>query len=156
MRLYLSQHAQALSKKENSLRPISDQGREDVVRTGGFLSLFERPKPTRIVHANKLRAEQTAQMFAEAWGCDCTEENADLSPHSDPSIWASRLLEVHEDIMLVGHLPHLSRLAGLLLCDNADRQVIRFRNAGVSCLERTENQWSLCWQIHPTLFYPHD
>jgi len=156
MRLYLVQHAAATSKEEDSTRPLTAQGREDIVRTGGFLSLFERPKPSRIVHSDKLRSQQTAQMFAEAWGCQNIEESLDLSPHSDPNIWAKRLIEMHEDTLLVGHLPHLQALAGLLLCHNAQREVIQLRHAGVSCLQRQENDWHLLWQIHPQLFYPQD
>lgn len=156
MRLYLVQHATATTKTEDAKRPLTQQGREDIVRTGGFLSLFERPKPARIIHSNKLRSQQTAQMLAEAWGCQDIEENLDLSPQSDASIWAKRLIEIHEDTLLVGHLPHLQHLAGLLLCHDAQSQVIHMRNAGITCLERQENYWSLIWQIHPQLFYPND
>jgi len=58
--------------------------------------------------------------------------------------------------MLVGHLPYLPRLTSLLLCAQPEREVVRFRNGGVLCLERTENEWSVCWQVNPTLFYPKD
>ncbi len=156
MKLYVAQHGTALDKSEDMQRPLSDQGKEDIVRTGGFLSLFERPKPVRIVHSDKLRAMQTAQMFAEAWGCGCVETSDHLSPHAEAEVWASRLVEIHEDMMLVGHLPHLSRLVGLLLCADCNREVVRFRNGGVLCLERTENEWSVCWQVNPNLFYPDD
>ena len=38
------------------------------------------------------------------------------APNDDPMIWVGRLTEEHNDLMLVGHLPHLSpRLASLLL-----------------------------------------
>jgi len=153
MRLYLVQHAMATSKEENSTRPLTAQGHEDTVRTAGFLSLFERPKPTRIIHSNKLRSQQTAQMIAEAWGCQHIEENVDLSPQSDPNIWSKKLMGTHEDILLVGHLPHLQKLAGILLCHDDTRHILQYQNAGISCLERNNHEWSLCWQIHPQLFY---
>ncbi len=153
MRVYLTQHALAKEKSEDAGRPLSDQGREDVARVAGFLSLFEKPSPERIVHSGKLRAEQTAAMFAEGWGNLPVEKVADLDPNADPSLWSRRLTSMRSDVMLVGHLPHLQRLAALLLCGDAEREVIRFRNAGVVCLERNESGWSLCWQINPTLFY---
>ena len=156
MKLYLVQHGLALPDDEDQQRPLSPQGREDIVRTAGFLSLFERPKPARIVHSGKLRAEQTAQMLAEVWGCDGVESSTGLSPNADANIWASRLIESCEDVMLVGHLPQLPRLVGILLCGDANREVVRFRNGGVLCLERTENEWSVCWHINPTLFYPDE
>jgi len=156
MRLYLVQHAAAAPKEEDSTRPLTVQGREDLVRTGGFLSLFERPKPSRIIHSEKLRSQQTAQMLAEAWGCQDIEESLDLSPSADPKIWAKRLIEIHEDTLLVGHLPHLQHLASILLCQDSKREIIQFRYAGITCLQRKENDWSLVWQVHPQLFYPQD
>lgn len=156
MKLYLVQHGVAEDESEGAQRPLSSQGREDIVRTGGFLSLFERPQPARIVHSHKLRAKQSAEMFAEAWSCGVVEESSELFAKADPHVWASRLVETHEDMMLVGHLPYLPRLAGLLLCGEPEREVVRFRNGGVLCLERTENEWSVCWQVNPTLFYPKD
>ena len=33
--------------------------------------------------------------------------------------------------MLVGHLPHLSKLASWLLCGNPDNEVIAFHNSGI-------------------------
>ncbi|MDQ6954302.1 MAG: phosphohistidine phosphatase SixA [Mariprofundaceae bacterium] len=156
MKLYLVQHGLAVVKNEHEQRPLSNQGREDITRVGGFLSLFERPKPIRIVHSDKLRSLQSAEMFAEAWGCSVVEKSSELSSDANPTIWASRLIEIHEDMMLVGHLPHLPRLASLLLCGQAEREVVRFCNAGVVCLQRTENEWSICWQVNPTLFYPKD
>jgi len=156
MKLYLVQHGEAVDKSEDKQRPLSNQGREDIVRTGGFLSLFERPQPVRIVNSHKLRAKQSAEMFAEAWGCGVVEDSSELFPDADPHVWASRLVEIHDDMMLVGHLPYLPRLASLLLCGQIDREVVRFRNGGVVCLERIENEWSVCWQVNPTLFYPKD
>lgn len=156
MRVYLVQHGLAVDESENPKRPLSDQGREDVTRTAGFLSLFEKPKPAWIAHSGKLRARQTAEMFAEAWGGLPVREAGDLAPNDDPHAWYERLERIGDDVMLVGHLPHLQRLAGLLLCDDAEAAPVCFRNAGVVCIERGEDGWSLLWYIIPTLFYGED
>ncbi|MDX8396033.1 MAG: phosphohistidine phosphatase SixA [Mariprofundaceae bacterium] len=155
MRVYLIQHGLAKDKADDVERPLSPQGLEDITRTAGFLSLFEKPKPSKLVHSGKLRAKQTAEMFAEAWGNLVVEEMIDLAPNSDPSVWSAHLASMNDDVALVGHLPHLSRLAGLLLAGDASREVVHFRNAGVLCLERSEDgQWCVSWQVNPTLFYP--
>jgi phosphohistidine phosphatase len=60
---------------------------------------------------------------------------------------------VDKDVMLVGHLPHLQRLAGLLICSDSECEAVHFRNGGVLCLERRKTGWSVLWQINPTLFY---
>ncbi len=153
MRVYLVQHGLAKDKSEDSARPLSDQGREDVTRCAGFLSLFEKPKPVKIVHSGKLRAAQTAEMFAEAWGGIPVEQTLDLAPNDDPSVWSAHLASMNEDVMLVGHLPYMQRLAGLLICGDPQREAVRFRNGGVVCMEKGESGWSILWQINPTLFY---
>jgi len=153
MQVYLVQHGEAESETVDPARPLSRQGREDVTRTAGFLSLFEKPQPSRILHSGKLRALQTAEMFSEAWHVATVSEVPDLAPNDDPAVWFEHLQAMSQDIMLVGHLPHLQRLAGLLICDDAVKEPVRFRMGGVVCMERNGVCWSLLWQINPTLFY---
>ena len=75
-----------------------------------------------------------------------------LAPNDGPAVWAERLRAEDRDLMLVGHLPHLCRLAALLLCGNADEVVVSFRNAGIVCLGRDENGgWSLDWALPPQM-----
>ncbi len=153
MRIYLAQHGLAEDEATDSTRPLSAQGREDVTRVAGFLSLFEKPRPARIFHSGKLRAEQTAAMFAEGWGNLTVEIAPDLDPNADPSVWSTHLASINSDLMLVGHLPHLQRLAAILLTGDPECEPVRFRNGGVVCLERGDCGWSVCWHINPTLFY---
>ncbi len=158
MRVYLVQHGLAKDKNEDAERPLSDQGREDVTRCAGFLGLFEKPRPSKILHSGKLRAEQTAKMFAEAWGGTEVERTLDLAPDDDPSIWSAHLASMSDDVMLVGHLPHLQRLAGLLVCGDPGCEAVHFRNGGVVCLqknglEKNKPGWCVLWHINPTLFY---
>ncbi len=153
MRIYLVQHGLALRAEEDAARPLSAQGREDVTRCAGFLSLFEKPRPAQILHSGKLRAAQTAAMFAEVWRIDDVRATDGLLPNDDVTIWAERLRQYEQDIMLVGHLPFMQRLAGLLLCGDAARNVVMFRNGGVLCLECDAQGCRVLWLIHPTLFY---
>jgi len=54
--------------------------------------------------------------------------------------------------MLVGHLPHLSRLASRLICGDEERKVVSFQMGGVVCLERdAEGNWSVRWALTPEL-----
>jgi len=54
--------------------------------------------------------------------------------------------------MLVGHLPHLKKLASLLLTGRDDLEIVKFRYGGVVCLERRENGlWSILWIIRPDI-----
>ena len=53
--------------------------------------------------------------------------------------------------MLVGHLPFMSRLTGLLVAGDPELEVVRFQNAGVVCLREYESQWSVEWMVVPSL-----
>jgi phosphohistidine phosphatase len=157
MRIYLVQHGLALDESQDPKRPLSGQGLEDITRAAGFLSLFEKPCPAHVFHSSKLRAKQTATMIAEAWQVpDVVEEGNDLSPNANPEVWAAKLNAMHEDVLLVGHLPHLPKLASLLLCGEMDSQPIRFQNAGVLCLEKENGRYHVLWHINPTMFYETD
>ena len=156
MRIYLVQHGLALAAEENPERPLSPQGLEDVTRCAGFLSLFEKPKPSFVVHSGKTRAEQTAKMFAEAWRINDVRFAEELSPNDDPGIWLNKLQEMSDDILIVGHMPYLSRLASLLLRGDSEVETVKFRNGGVICLEKSEGLCRVLWHINPTMFYETD
>ena len=51
--------------------------------------------------------------------------------------------------MLVGHLPHLAKLVGLLLVGDGDRPVITFRPGGLVGLDQTEAGWSASLIVPP-------
>jgi phosphohistidine phosphatase len=156
MRLYLIRHGEAEDAATDPIRPLSRQGREDVTRVAGFLSLFERPRPQLIAHSGKLRAAETAAMVGEAWQVRDVREMPDLAPGDDPAVWAEGLAALDADMALVGHLPHLGRLAGLLVCGDAGLEPLRLPAAAVVCLERDAGAWTLLWQLHPGLFYRPD
>jgi phosphohistidine phosphatase len=147
MYLYLVQHGDAKSKEDDPGRPLSDKGMEDVKKTSQAVSSI---RVGRILHSGKLRAEQTARIFADSLGNNM--EGADsLSPMDDPAVWAGRLKDEEEDTMLVGHLPHMSRLASVLLCGDPEAGAVEFRMGGVVCLGRQEGKWSLQWMVVPEM-----
>ncbi len=149
-RAYLVQHGEAKRKEEDPQRPLTEKGRRDTEKIAEFLSRTG-VKINRIVHSGKLRAKQTAEIIASKLGVSSIEEDPSLEPLADPEIWARKLGEIKEDIMLVGHLPHLSLLAGLLLAGSKDIQPVKFTYSGVICLEKTENAWKIAWMIIPDL-----
>jgi phosphohistidine phosphatase len=101
-----------------------------------------------VVHSGKTRARQTA----EVWGglLDSEVEQGDaLAPNDDPSTWVARLDAQAGDLMLVGHLPHLARVAGLLLTGAPDHPVVRFRQGGMVGLEQTDTGWVVLVVLPP-------
>jgi phosphohistidine phosphatase len=154
MLLYLVQHGEAKREEEDPSRPLSEKGKDDIARTASYLSRLGTFAP-RILHSGKLRAEQTAEIIASSLeptsrrGLSRTDG---LSPLDDPGTWGDRLKYMTEDIMLVGHLPHLGNLSSLLLCGDKEKNAVSFRMGCVVCLGRDEKRaWSLHWMIMPEI-----
>ena len=152
MRVYLVQHAESKSREEDPARGLAPQGISNTNRIAELLSQI-RLSVSSIRHSGKQRAEETACLLAERVNASAgVLENEGLAPLDDPQTVADWLQEASEDLMLVGHLPHLERLASLLLTGQPDGNPVRFRNSGVVCLERVSDQsWSLIWAITPDL-----
>ncbi len=107
----------------------------------------------RIVHSGKTRAMQTAEMMADFLNPEQDVEEADgLGPMDDIAQWTGRLGEVREDIMLVGHMPFMGRLAGQLLCGDKEKTFVEFTMGGIVCLRRSDpGRWTMAWMIGPDL-----
>jgi phosphohistidine phosphatase len=150
MELYLVQHGKARSKDEDPERPLTDVGRREVEAVMLLMMRFNAIHATRIAHSGKLRAEETARIIATKLDADAGEVDG-LKPNDDPDSWRQRLADREEDIVLVGHMPHLPRLASLLLCGDPEAGLVEFANGGVVCLRREDGHWALKWSIPPSL-----
>ena len=75
-----------------------------------------------------------------------------LKPNDAIGPVEDELIEANEDLMIVGHLPFLSKLASALVANSESADVIRFQQGGVVCLERNEDlAWSVRWMVIPEL-----
>ena len=70
-----------------------------------------------------------------------------LAPQDDPAIAKAELETCQAPVMLVGHLPHMNRLAGLLIHGDADREAVEFAPATVVCLSHQSSLWRLAWVL---------
>ncbi len=150
MFLYLVQHGEAKSKEEDPLRGLSDKGFEDIGKVAYYACKLNI-KVDQIYHSGKTRAFQTAEVLGKSIKPENgISEQDGLTPMDDPHIWFDRLSKAEENVMLVGHVSHLSKLAALLLCGDMDKTIINFKNACIVCLNRDdEGGWSLAWMITP-------
>jgi phosphohistidine phosphatase len=149
--LYLAQHGEARPESEDPARPLSDRGRrdvEDVARTAARLGLGV----TLIQHSGKLRAQQTADLFAAALRpVGGVREMAGLAPNDDPGVAARAVAAAREPWLLVGHLPHLSRLASLLVADDGERALVAFRMSALVGLVQDGEAWRLRFILTPEI-----
>ena len=151
MTLFLVQHGEAKPETEDPERSLTERGAE-TVGTNGRLGCSNGIKVDEIRHSGKRRAEQTATIFAKHLnppkGVIAVKG---LSPIDNVQAVAASLQGEQESIMLVGHLPHLSRLVSLLVTGNPDNVVVRFHNAGIVCLTQKEGKWAIDWVMQPDL-----
>jgi len=152
MFLYLVRHAEAKRGEEDPARPLSEKGLEDITKVASYVSLLN-VSIDEILHSSKLRAKQTAEvLFQSLKPVRGLKETDGLAPLNGPEIWADRLKDLRNDVILVGHLPHLAGLASLLLCGNADNNIVSFRAGGLVCLKRDDSgRWSLQWMLTPEI-----
>ena len=150
MILYLVQHGKAKSSEEDHARPLSSKGLEEVRKVAAWSAQIGL-KVDQIRHSGKKRAEQTAEIFAEkikpGQGVKAVEG---LGPMDDINPVADELNREEKNLMLVGHLPFLSRLVSRLVAGNPDKPLLQFQNAAIVCLVRQENQWIFEWYIIPS------
>lgn len=149
MFLYLVQHAEAKPESEDPKRGLSEKGLMDIRRVSNFLSKLNI-EVDEILHSDKLRAKQTAEVVAEALKVKVSQTDG-LAPLDDPYVWIERLKTVDKSLMLVGHLPHLSYLTSILLCGEKEKNIVSFRMAGVLCLRKHNHSWSINWMITPEI-----
>jgi phosphohistidine phosphatase len=152
MRAYLVQHGLAHSKDQDPDRSLTEEGKAGLAKVGAFVAQSGEVNIGRIWNSGKTRAAQSAQILAEALMPPLGVRSAEgMNPTDPPQLWAERLPEMSQDVMLVGHLPHLARLAALMLSGDAERETVRFENGGVVCLEHDGQRWTLLWAVTPSL-----
>ncbi|HXV28455.1 MAG TPA: phosphohistidine phosphatase SixA [bacterium] len=157
MRLYLVQHGEAASESESPKRPLTEDGKAAVMKSARFIRQ-DGVEVDRIWHSTKLRAVQTAEIFAgELQIRELCEKREGIHPN-DPvepiakEINALRPEDEIEDLMIVGHLPFLQKLASTLLSGDSSHEWVRFRQGGIVCLERENHgPWQLTWAVVPDL-----
>jgi phosphohistidine phosphatase len=152
MFLYLAHHGEAKPAETDPTRGLTAKGTADVLKVAAHLQKLNLDIK-RIYHSGKTRAHETASILAAQLSpVKGVTEAAGLAPQDDPEIWHERLKALDEDTVLVGHLPHLRRLASLLLCGDSERTVVHLKMGGIVCLRRLEDEWSLEWAVSPELF----
>jgi phosphohistidine phosphatase len=156
MKLYLVQHADAKSKDEDPERPLSEKGWTDIRKVAAFITENLKIQVDTILYSGKIRAKQTAEVLARYLNhSKGIMEEQDLNPLDNPFSWIERMAKINEDIIIVGHMPHLNKLSSLLLCHDEEANIIQFQKGGMVCLEReTSGIWTLCWMITPQILMP--
>ena len=152
MKLYLVQHANAVSEDVNPERPLSEQGRRDIRKVADFI------KPLNLSvdylwHSTKTRAIQTAEVLAEVVKINKEKIERDgLAPNDDVTAIRDELASAQQDTMIVSHMPFVSKLSSLLLAGREFADTVAFRQGGIVALSSSEpNQWQVERMVIPDL-----
>lgn len=150
MLIHLIRHAHALDGDDDVHRPLSAKGRRQAARMGRWLKRQRLIEAREVWHSPLVRAVATAEILARHLGgkrrlivVDGAEGGA------PPALLARRLAKVRHPVALVGHEPHLSALATLLIAGRDHPPVVTLRKGAVLALERTGRRWAVRWLVAP-------
>ena len=153
MELYLVQHGEAYPKEEDPERSLTTEGAENTRLIADFLSAYKEVKVEYIYHSGKKRAKQTAEILGNRLNPSHEiEATGQIDPKDDPGFMAKKLASLNAPVLVVGHLPHLSKLAAFLITGDPEKEIIRFKNAGAVCLTQDDHgKWLVKWMILPEM-----
>ena len=155
MELYFLRHAKAVSRtdwdRDDSLRPLTERGREDAARMAGFVAKLG-PAIDAIVSSPYERAYETADIMARHLNMtdklvsdDRVVPGFDLRQLED-------VLQGHPDagaLMFVGHEPDFSNVVGRLV---GGRIIMKKGGiAYVECAEASLDGATLVWLVQPSV-----
>ena len=154
MKLYLVQHGHAVSKQEDPERPLSDKGLADLARIADFI------KPLKIEvkylwHSSKARALQTAEILTNVVKIKkaCSERDG-LNPNDEIIAIEKDIIKAGDNVMVVGHMPSLGKLASELLSGSVAANTVQFRQGGILCMNYDKDTgWQIEWMITPDLLF---
>ena len=161
MYFYLVRHGEAQSELENPLRPLSAEGKRVIKIVAAHLSRLGT-RPESINCSEKLRARETAEIIAKELSMvDRVKAFKGIAPNDDINPVADLLCAEEKSLMLVGHLPFLSRLLSLLLITDSECPIVSFQPGTVVCLNRDDsitaptpgNGWMITWVLSPESVY---
>lgn len=155
MYFYLVRHGEAKSELEDPLRPLSVEGKQGLEKLTSFLPELGA-RPQEIKCSEKLRARETAEIIAKGLSIiDRVKAIKGLGPNDDVDPVADLLCAEEKSIMLVGHLPFLSRLLSLLVISDPERPIVSFQAGSIVCVRRDDslkfpspgNGWIIEWVL---------
>ena len=145
MRLYLVRHGEAVAGEIDPERPLSAQG----VAAARKMAAFLRPRKIKVEaiwHSTKARARD---LVASNRGLAVRKK---LGPLDEIDKTLAAVNKAESDLMIVGHMPFMGRLASALLAGDTEVGFVGFSTVAVACLERDEDgSWQIHWLVAPEI-----
>jgi phosphohistidine phosphatase len=142
MTAILVHHADAVGPHVDPQRPLSTIGQQQANQLAEAIAL-RGISPRAIWHSGKLRSRQTAETMLRICSPFADFRMVRGLRSEDPVEWMrADLLAEDRDVLLVGHMPHIARLARALVPDSAE-----FPLHGVIAFEREGLAWKEIWRL---------
>ena len=150
MKVYIVRHGRAASSDVDPQRGLTQGGRAEVEKVAKYLK-SRNLSVDCIWHSGKARAEQTAEILAEAITVkEGVAAHPGLSPNDRVEPIRNEIVSAGQDVMIVGHLPFVGVLTSLLLTGAKSDWLIDFKEATTACLEKSSNDhWQIEWVVTP-------
>lgn len=152
MKIYLARHGESVSQGTDDERPLSESGMADIKRLANLIAPL-KIQVTRIIHSQKYRAQQTAEILASGMSFNSSlEMSIELDPMAPILPIIDQINTWDEDSLLVGHMPFMGRLVSMLASGMEDNDICLFKPGCMVCLQQIEKKrWSICWMLGPVL-----
>ncbi|RMH00609.1 MAG: hypothetical protein D6705_00015 [Deltaproteobacteria bacterium] len=129
-------------------RPLTREGIEKTVAAAAGLAAFVRARPATVWTSPLLRARQTADIAAEAFGAPPPRVHTALAPGEDPACALEEAVKTGANaILLVGHAPDLGDFAAELL--GARPGTCPLKKAGAAVLRARDGRMRLVAHLPP-------
>ncbi|MEE8132328.1 MAG: phosphohistidine phosphatase SixA [Nitrososphaerales archaeon] len=151
MEIYLVRHGEARSEDEDPAKSLSERGENSISLVSEHLYSLGL-KISKIYHSEKLRAKQSAKiLYGKMQPKDGMEEVKGLAPTDSVDVAQGIINNSKESIMIVGHLPHLSRLLSQLIVGDQGKMLLRFDPGSVVCVTSNGEGWTIDWSLRSAI-----
>ncbi len=153
MLIYLVQHGKAKTKEEDPNRPLTDQGKKEIEKITSLLKKLNINVES-IMHSEKLRAKETAIILVKGVNSNKEiQEIPGLLPNDNIIPITTFINQDNNNLMFVGHLPFMDKLASFLTTENENNNIITFQQGSVVCIEKNEDlkKYSVKWMVTPEI-----
>ena len=150
MTIYLVQHGKSVPKEEDSDRPLSTIGVQEVKEIAIRLKEYNISLKS-IHHTNKLRAVQTAEILQKYLNTpQGIIETKGMNPNDNVRLFAKDIYRI-DHAMYVGHLPFMEKLVSYLVTGDDGKTVFKFQNAGIVKLRFSDEEkyWYISGALLP-------
>ncbi len=146
MKLYLVRHGESTPEKSLSPKGIAETGYVAHLLKEAGVEIDE------IIHSEKPRATQTAQIIGEIAAPDLTLiTHPGLKPNDPIEPLLPEIFTLDHALMIVSHLPFLEKLLTRLVLGHQAVSPVDLSSSCVICLEGSGEFWIISWVISPKL-----